>query len=1635
MITVCGLVFLLFVGLNIPTTQRYIGKRVTSFLIQKTNKQLHVGQVGLNLWAELALKEVFIPDNNDDTLVQFDYVAVDVHLWDLFHNKIHLEEVTVENMKFNLYKTTNDSLFNFSYLQDAFAGSSTTTEKVDTSTASGFDFVIDEVLLEYVSGNYNDPISGLVFTANITYLSADADEFDLNNQRIVLDEVLLKNATWSFEQHKLSPEDTTTSAPSNWLISVDELFIEKTTGHYINKPSGIYLYPNINYLLAEQVKADVNRMEYTADKLELNGNDIKYYAGAIVPNSIQTPEDSLATSTPWRVVAKSIVLDDNHLVYYDSTKAVLPTSQFDPAHIEANHLSLQLDDIDVSPTYVDAYLKNVAFTIDDTLTIKSFSGRFRLDATQLNLTEQHLETNHTQLDFSLLTSFTSLPDLLNTPENTLINELKLHGKLGRRDIDYFYALDEVPASIQTLSIDTELKGKVNAFSLASFKLESENHLLVDISGDLAGLPEVDNLSYNLTINKLMTNLPAITSTIQEQVSTTVTLPTWIDFTGTLKGTTQLVDAQLKMKSQLGTADINAKVDLLKDNEQFDVDISATELAIGKLIGQDSLLGKATFKLTAKGHYFDPNKMDAETNLELIKMEIGKHVLSDGQLAATWKDKQLKSNVNIHEKYLDFVINTKGTWENESLTTSNDITINKIDFKELNISDEPIELKTKFNLVTKGISLDDFSVKTNIEKGNIIHESGYYSFAPSELDVLLKKESSSISLESPIANINFKSSFNMQEMPRVMKHQFSHYFDISDTAAVNEHDNKEFTFDIELVNERVFEEVLIPGLEEIKVNTIKGSYVASTHNFQIDADVLHLKYKDILVDSLVFGMSSTSKTLTATLNVSRLTAAGYTFFYPSVLAQATNNQLNISMQLANEANVQKFGLAGILKKIEQGYSWHLLTDGLMLNYEPWVVSPNNELIYLADQNLELNNFKISNGQQSISANNTEESGAKVNFNNFTIENLSTIVFPEDQLISGLVNGSLFIDILPNNLALSSAIHINDFAYAGDTLGNIDLKISNPEAGTYTSVFKISGENQLNGNMSYAMNSDDIEGQIDLTQLNLATVESYSAGAVKNLKGVAKGSVKVSGKLSKPNFKGQLSLNDASFHLNAINTTYEIEKSKLNFSQSELLLETLQIKDKKGNKATVNGSVSLENFFPNKLNINISTKDFPILNTKPTKDELFYGNVAMTSKISIKGTYDLPEVEAKLSMTPGSDFTIVVPEDEVKTEDYKDIVEFVDFSSPQKPIDKQLIATSKSEILGIQLNAQIEVNPDVTLRMIIDPIAGDYLEIKGSAYLNYDLGTNGEMKLTGLYTVKEGHYQMTYYNVIKRKFSIQEGSTVTWSGDPYNARVNINAIYSTKASPLPLVQSQLSQKEVDSFRKSIPVDVVLSVSDQMLSPKLDFNIVLPTYTSAGFSGAVKSKLERLRESESEMNKQVFSLLILNRFIPEDPNQNTASSSLGSSARGSVSQLVSEQFNSLAGNYIKAVNINFNFDSYTDYSSGQAEGRTDLEVELSKAIFNDRLVVSVGSDFNVEGGKEQQKQENVNGFVGDVKAEYLLSENGKYRVKVYRENEYAGAIDGNLTKTGFSFIFTEEFKTLFKRKEDNELKVKKEQSDEEE
>jgi hypothetical protein len=198
--------------------------------------------------------------------------------------------------------------------------------------------------------------------------------------------------------------------------------------------------------------------------------------------------------------------------------------------------------------------------------------------------------------------------------------------------------------------------------------------------------------------------------------------------------------------------------------------------------------------------------------------------------------------------------------------------------------------------------------------------------------------------------------------------------------------------------------------------------------------------------------------------------------------------------------------------------------------------------------------------------------------------------------------------------------------------------------------------------------------------------------------------------------------------------------------------------------------------------------------------------------------------------------------------------------------------------------------------------------------------------------------------------------------------------------------------------------------MLKPEIAFDIVLPPEKSYSVSKEViqlvDSRLTQIRQEPSEVNKQVFSLLLLNRFVGENPFQSSGSGfSAGNFARQSVSEILTDQLNSLAGGLIQGVDINFGVVSSDDYTTGTLQHRTDLNIGLSKRLLNDRLSVSIGSNFELSGPQQSGNQKASN-FAGDIAVNYKLSKDGRYMLRFYRRNEFQGVVEGYIIETGLGF-----------------------------
>jgi hypothetical protein len=391
--------------------------------------------------------------------------------------------------------------------------------------------------------------------------------------------------------------------------------------------------------------------------------------------------------------------------------------------------------------------------------------------------------------------------------------------------------------------------------------------------------------------------------------------------------------------------------------------------------------------------------------------------------------------------------------------------------------------------------------------------------------------------------------------------------------------------------------------------------------------------------------------------------------------------------------------------------------------------------------------------------------------------------------------------------------------------------------------------------------------------------------------------------------------------------------------------------------------------------------------------------------------------------------VIPQKEPGVEEREGVVEFIDLGSPElDTLFREYDSLNYSQFLGMDIAANIEIEKEAVINLVIDVANGDLVNLQGEGVLTAAIDPSGKITLTGNYILDRGSYQLSM-NFLRRKFEIQRGSSIVWLGEPTRAQLDVTGVYVANTAPIDLVEDQLGASTAalrnSYFLQRLPFEVHLRLTGEMMQPVIAFDIILPPEGNYNVDPAVLDlvniRLDQLRQEPGEVNKQVFALLLLNRFVGENPFQSSSDGlSAGSIARQSVSRLLTEQLNDLAAGLIDGVDINFDVTSYDDYTTGDRRSRTDLNVSLSKQLLNDRLTVSVGSNFELEG--PQSSNQRSSNLIGDISLNYKLSQDGRYMLRAYRKNLYEGVIEGYVIETGLGFSINVDFNhlnELFNRK----------------
>ena len=502
------------------------------------------------------------------------------------------------------------------------------------------------------------------------------------------------------------------------------------------------------------------------------------------------------------------------------------------------------------------------------------------------------------------------------------------------------------------------------------------------------------------------------------------------------------------------------------------------------------------------------------------------------------------------------------------------------------------------------------------------------------------------------------------------------------------------------------------------------------------------------------------------------------------------------------------------------------------------------------------------------------------------------------------------------------------------------------------------------------------------------------------------------------------------LKPFGTSFFIYQQKLIADYSKINFNQFVILDSVGHFLTINGKLNRGADKGTMLDLKAKGNSFLLMNVGSAVNHQVFGKALVNVDLAVTGNSNRPLLSGNIYLDDSTNLTFILPEVNNSGASAKSVVQFI---KPDSVVLKEKKAIETANIKALDLEKYINKSLDIktgknaSFKIVIDPNSGDYLQLKGAVKLNGGIDSAGQLLLLGNYIPDSGYYELNS-QFLNKRFNLLPGSRIEFNGRPADANMNIRAAFSINTSPKNLLGNEvgvLNRAIASSFNQEVPFNVILFLKGTLSSPQISFDIQLPDSDkslSAPLKNSINNKLVQLRSDISGINKQVFALLAMDRFVGEQSTDffKGNGADLSDVAQESVSRFLSSVLDHLASDLFKGINADLNLTSYQDFASSDAM-QQELNVELSKSFLNDRLIVTTGKNFGIESidGSAKAAQQKGSRFLPDVTASYKLSADGKYLLRSYTKNQFEVILDGYVMETGLAFLVTmdyEKFKELF-------------------
>ena len=1645
-----GLVLLfviIAVLIQIPLIQNKLVHYATSFISGKTHSRVEIKNISISFPKSVVIKGLFMEDLQKDTLLYVGEAKVNIAFKDLLFNKISINNFAVEDVSLNAKRILTDSLFNFNFLLTAFSDTTNQT-KVNPQSTSKWIFSVDNVSLKNIRLHYDDKYGGMNAAAVLSKLDLKIEKIDLEKSIYSIDEMLIESINANVLMTKPVNASNNKSGSVLPKITANKIVINNSTVTYGDSISKQSVIAAINQLELKDGSVDLQKKIVSLDHLRLAKSEIDYHTVDTSLSSDSTYAVPIATTeSNWNVTIKSILLDENTLAYEVGNKPEIKNA-FDSNHLKYNHLKLEATDLFYSSDKTAVSVKKFSATDQNNFSVTKFETDFSMDQHALSLKKLKVETRliasqqtNSFIAADLGLQYSTLKSLRDSMAFVNMNLDIENASIQNSDVLYFNPqLIKQPFFNNKANLTTFsgiVNGRVNNLKGKDLIIKTGVETVLKTDFTIKGLPDVETAYYdfpNMKINTGKKDIEMIGDTI---IPKNIELPENINVQIAFKGKIKSFESTMEMNSSFGSAQLFAIID---KNENFRSKINITSFDLGSLLKDKTMYGPVTLTAEANGKGLDKKTIKAKINAEVSQMYLNKYTYHNLKVDGNVNGQEFKGKINLKDENaifdFDGLVNLNPNEEHYKFQ----LNVKGADLQKLNFTKGDLRIGFAGAADLKGGTVNKMNGKVQVS--NMIVAKGEKKYV---LDSLFfasinQPDKSEVNFRSALIGVKYTGTISPADLPAELNNFISNYFPISeDNQLIKKSKPSNFKFEIQLHNHPILSQILLPELKEFEPGIIKGSFDGEKSDLKLNAVMRRIVYGTIEINDMVFNVNSNSKALNYKISGSSILNSQIKldnfildgkledktlFANVSSIADNRNKKIVIHSQITRDkANAYPLPLA---KANGANYKIVLDPKDLFLMNNRWDIASDN-YIEFGKEGILIHHFFINNTVSQIniaSVHDQFNDDLNIAIKNFKLDDISRIVEKDTSLVKGNVDGNLLLKRVNNAYGIIADAKITNLFVRDVPIGNIVIKADNPTAGRFDIDMNLSGnENNMTASGYFIPNggNNSISIKTVIQSLSMKTIEAFSMGQISGASGTLSGNLVIQGATNAPEITGELVFNNAFFKPMILNSRLELKHETIQFAREGINFKSFTLLDADKHTAIIDGAVQIKQFKDFIFALNINTKDFLLFNSTVRDNKTFYGKMVIDSKIDINGPMTLPVVNGKLKMKKGSNFTFAVPEDKLTTNKGENVVEFenpIKLNSILNRTEKK--PEQKSGFTGFDLSSIIEVDKQATLRLLMDPSSTDSLVVKGEATLSFTMDKSGKMSLTGIYNLNEGSYLVSLQSVIKRKFDINQGSTIIWNSDPFDAEISIDATYTARATPYDLVADQmsgLSAVEQGGYKQKYPFLVLLKLRGQILHPVISFEIQLAPKDKGILGGAVNQKLLMLNDDAAALNKQVFALLVLGRFVQENPFQ-TESGGTSSLVRSTVGSFLSAQLNKLSSKALPGTELNFDVQSYDDYETGQAKGRTQVGIGIKQQLFNERISVQVGGNVDVEG--EKASQNSASNITGDVTVEYKLTKDGRFRLKGFRQNRYEGAIEGQLVETGAGVSYVHDFdkwKELFK------------------